>query len=212
MKPGYLAQYRRLYGRDPIYCSIPCSSKGRRRDADERNKTVCKNCGIEFYRTRRKGSGTIYREQELCGRQCAAEWISKLFREKNGLPTITQRIKRGYVVLRIPASDGKPHYEILEHRYVMERHIGRALLPGETVHHKSGDKTDNRIENLQLFVSNHGPGQKVEHVIAWCIEMLTRYPEFLAANGYMLKPYTETAEVTPAGVAVLEGWLKRERH
>ena len=66
---------------------------------------------------------------------------------------------------------------ILEHRYVMEQILGRRLLPGENVHHKNGDKRDNRPENLELWVSMQPAGQRVADLVEWAKEVLRCYGE-----------------------------------
>jgi transposase-like protein len=71
---------------------------------------------------------------------------------------------KGYVLVWVDPQDPMAVMAIAdnmvrEHRLVMAREIGRPLKPYETVHHINGDRTDNRIENLQLRKGNHGNGQ-----------------------------------------------------
>jgi hypothetical protein len=58
----------------------------------------------------------------------------------------------GYVRLTLP--DGR---RVLEHRYVVEKRIGRELRRGEIVHHINEIRDDNRDSNLMLLksVSEH---------------------------------------------------------
>lgn len=63
----------------------------------------------------------------------------------------------------------------LEHRLVMERHLGRRLSEKETVHHKNGQRDDNRIKNLELWDSSHPYGQRLDDKVLWAKDFVATH-------------------------------------
>lgn len=96
----------------------------------------CPGCGVEFESPRKD---SIY-----CSRSCRSRANAKP-------PSVGYRAVHqptGYV--RVVMEDGSRE---LEHRIVWSMNYG-PIPPGGMIHHRNHDKTDNRVENLQLVMNN----------------------------------------------------------
>ena len=121
------------------YCSEAC----------KRGQFVCEMCGKLFVPSKNALG-------RFCSTECHYEHLQ---------PTGTRKSLNGYMIVKVaPGTPGCITYGatmdrwMFEHRWVMQQTLGRMLEPHETVHHKNGDKMDNRPDNLELWRGRHGRG------------------------------------------------------
>jgi len=105
----------------------------------------CLVCKKEFYI---KPDGLKRGRGKFCSRKCMGIYYSKThIGEKHQNYKGGTFLASGYKLISI-YGDGT---QSLEHRIIMEKHLGRKLLTNELVHHINDDKSDNRIENLKII-------------------------------------------------------------
>lgn len=90
----------------------------------------------------------------------------------------------GYVMVWNPshpnAKGGRDRNYVAEHRMVMSDYLGRPLLKTEQVHHKNGDRSDNRLENLELWTTSQPSGQRVIDKLSWAKRFIALYDQTAA--------------------------------
>lgn len=121
------------------YCSVSCRGKKQAAVyASNRFSLVCAVCGKEYQKP-----AHLRVRSKTCSELCRQKYAAR----------IGGKIKGD--ILRF-GGEGKTYIKLNGrhmHRVLMEKKIGRQLLPGETVHHLDGNKRNNTIDNLVLFAS-----------------------------------------------------------
>ena len=135
----------------------------------------CDFCGVDVERADyAMRSARVY-----CSRACsgaAAKRDGRPGRPGSRKPGDSLIDSYGYVRVWVGPDHPMSHKGwALEHRVVMAEIIGRPLTQAEQVHHRNGDRQDNRPENLELWVRSQPNGQRVPELVAWARQILDTY-------------------------------------
>ena len=99
---------------------------------------------LECVRQGRRGKGYHHKHPFSEETRARMSESRRKWAEKNATGVSVK--PNGYVEYTMGKNKGRS-----VHIVTMEEHMGRRLLPNEVVHHINGNRSDNRIENLQIM-------------------------------------------------------------
>src|SRR3989304_5310859 len=159
--------------RPRLCCSRKC--KGLIQTKKATITKVCIICKQEFSR-----KGSLFRGKRSKGLYCSMKCLGIARSGENNHKYKNGKFIDRFGYVHVLIAKGK--YE-KEHRVVMSKQIGRMLYSHEEVHHRNGDRQDNRLENLELWTTSHPSSQRVEDKIKWAKEILLEYDNIGGING-----------------------------
>ena len=152
------------------YCSYACRNQGYKQIDDAQVKSLYADDGLTMQQCADRlhvTIGAIHKSLKRSG----TETNHRMGSGKRGKSKGRVAHSAGYMTIYAPYHPAvtKPKPYVLEHRLVMEKHIGRYLRSDEVVHHINGNRADNRIENLKLF-TNHAAHMKHHGGGGWAVK------------------------------------------
>ena len=144
------------------WCDKPCDTKRGVRGGWSRTSLYCTNCKTRRNWRKRQGyDPDVAPHTTRLGHKRKPSYIDA----------------HGYVIVRAPDHPmAGASGTVMMHRLVMADHLGRSLAPHENVHHINGRRSDNRIENLELWCVPQPSGQRVDDLVSW---VLTEYADLI---------------------------------
>lgn len=180
---------------DAVACSPRCNTikrhhrgKGILLESPDAND-ICDGCG---------GGCDISRWRSDEGTLCysCADVLYEIRITRRGArryPIGATRLHRGYVFEKVGNNQDDHHRAdksgwVPQHILVAERKFGFPITREFTVHHRNNSRSDNRPENLELRVGNHGYGGEIADTVLASPELRELIIEALERYGYEVRP------------------------
>lgn len=172
------------------YCKTekPFSEFWKRKDRENQYHYLCKGCAKTRWKGRTEEQKDRYREKRRKEKRLKSPYGLDPDFEGNYKPgtkynpNTRSLSSQGYWYIWRP---GHPNAQqkhgkynkgrIFEHIFIMAEYLGRPLKENECVHHKNEIRTDNSIENLELWKKGQPAGGRLEDKIKWAKDLLEEY-------------------------------------